>query len=124
MSGLINEMVVHSDGNDNLKSALSIAMKWHSRATHYSVTISPEGREILHLYWRDGATGENGELPFPLCDLETALHFTSAWLRDPTRAYGQKSNGDGTDIRGWILEAGVKFYEVCRVTAAYNYYGK
>ena len=88
MPGLVEELNIASDGEENLLHALAIP------------------------------------LPFRLDTPEKLFNFVKAWLEEKGRDFGPESQGDGTDKGGWRVSCGRDFYEICRVEARWNYYGK
>ena len=130
MASLVNDLYIHSDGPGNLLPACQIATSWHPRITHYAVSKSDEGTDALHLYWTGNFTPPAGivvhQLPFTLSGQNSNSLFTFVlqWLLDLERDYGPEPGGDGTAKKGWLMEATSEAYEVCKVTALWNYYGK
>lgn len=135
MPGLVEELNIASDGEENLLHALAIPLTWHgSGASHYAVSKSERGGDVIHFFWTDQSSDYDAgharierrpiPLPFRLDTPEKLFNFVKAWLEEKGRDFGPESQGDGTDKEGWRVSCGRDFYEICRVEARWNYYGK
>lgn len=134
MSGLLETLVIESDGEANLKLALAIPLTWDSKISHFAMSKDGCGRDVLHLFWTDKSNATKPgryekvertptQLPFVIDTPEKLYSFVHSWLTDKGREFGHQS-GDGSDVKGWRVEKTSDFYEVCSVTARWNYYSK
>jgi hypothetical protein len=134
MPGLVDKLVVVSDGDDNLQHTVAIPFSKNRSITHFAASSTPEGSDCLHLYWIDKSDAKDESynrivrelhlLPYELADADAVFQFVKGWLAAKGREYGPSESGDGTNVKGWQVEVTNDFYEVMTVTARWNYYGK
>jgi hypothetical protein len=135
MPALIDTLVVASDGDRGLRNTLDTVLEWHSSVSHYAVSETEDG-PTLHLYWTNKSSDhdresykslprELKEVPFgPMKSVEEGLlGFVKQWLDRVERS--PQGDGDGSYSKGWKVEVThTDFYEVCRISPHWNYYGK
>jgi hypothetical protein len=124
MSGKVESLLITSDGETNLRQALSMIATFSTlRVEWWYEQVLPDGsseftvsaNEIRQLEGRPG-----GRLPFVLKD--PASLAAVLYTRLETSGRPSRGGGDGTYVPGWTMK--YNGYGPITVTSDWSYYGK
>jgi hypothetical protein len=119
MSGILQELIVASDTEQNLRLALSLPFQWNSILSHYKFGARDGFSWIEFCSYGYEATTP---LPFPIKSPDDLFNFVSAWLKSALR--GDEVDYDGSSTEGWQVSKGTHYSSVIRVETKWIEYHK